>query len=126
MKEPTVFGSRNGVGTAGILLAWLLGPIAWAAHLAVSYALAAWICDTGQATVLHVVTLVALAAALAGGFMGWRIWQVNRRAPADDRNGVLRFMALGAMALSAFSFAAIVAGSLPGVILTPCGTGGTP
>lgn len=70
----------------GRLLAALLGAAgAWTAHLLASYGVVAYACSTGwggaRATVA-LLTLVALAAAVASGLLARRLW---RRARAVDR-----------------------------------------
>jgi len=79
-------------GTPGLwtLLAALLGgAAAWSLHFLLSYVLLAVGCSTrwsGARPALLVLSLVALAATIASGWIAWRQWRVAREidTPTDD------------------------------------------
>lgn len=111
-------------GTRLTLLLWtavLLAPIAWAAHLTASYAVATLNCD-GSALSIHVTTVLALALALAGGVLGWRIHQRLEGGPGVDpaRLERRRFMAGGAVILSMLFGFTILVQAMPAFLLRPC------
>ena len=75
---------------ASLFLALLGAPAAWAAHLLVAYTLVAYACSErwgGVRVALGIVTVVALALALASGMLSRRLWIRARAAdrPIDDR-----------------------------------------
>ena len=106
-----------------LLTAALIGPLAWAVNLQVNYSLVRRACESGHATLLTLMSLVALVA-VAGGFVAsWRAW-VRLRVEADprghrvvDRN---LFLAVAGLSLNAlFVLLILTAGSLHGLV-SPC------
>src|SRR3712207_9559088 len=53
----------------------LAGPVAWAMQLVTVYALVPWAAKAHRMTVPHIVTVVLLLGALAGGLVAWRRWR---------------------------------------------------
>ena len=125
----------------------LAGPLAWAMHEGVSYALVKVACSGGLLVLEHGITALALALAVAGAYVSARSYAAYRRdtpraaVRATDQpegpptpQGVGRFGpegtsvngdAVGLMAplgvLSAALFAfAILMEALPDVVLSPC------
>jgi hypothetical protein len=103
---------------------WLsfLAPIgSWVAAQQVSFILSPWVCNTGRRWVLYVVMAAALAVAAAGAAASAR---ETLRQPEDAADDPVRsrrkFMALGALASSAFFFVAIVALAIPVFVHRPC------
>ncbi|GAP36159.1 hypothetical protein ABXN37_13455 [Piscinibacter sakaiensis] len=88
-------------------LALFGGPLAWFAHLSVSYALAALGCGGDSAVLLHLVTGVAVALQLAGALIAWRL-----------RPG---FLPQAAIALNAFFLAVVLLAGTPPLALPGCG-----
>ena len=124
-RPPARYGDGPGSAPAGperlpsLWLGLLAGPMAWALQLPLVYALAVWSCDHVGMAALHVVSVLAIAAALGGGFASWR----NLRrldSPADAGAGTRRLMALlGLMTASLFGL--VVLGSWLAVfLLSPC------
>lgn len=96
---------------------WLLGPGAWAAHDSLSSLLVSWDRHGGMDWTLHLVTLVLLAVASAGGLISWRSFDRLRRDGSDERTRSRRSMALTGTVVAALSFLGILieaAGYEPG------------
>ncbi len=105
--------------SAGI---WL-GPLAWALDLGFSYSLVAHSCSTGHYYVLHLVSAVCAAIALAG--LGIAAQQYRQLPPGVNEEGGsvldrVHFMALLGMTSSVGFFILIIAGAVPRWILSPC------
>lgn len=120
-------------GKGALALGLLAGPVAWFAHLNVSYVLVPWICDGGPGWALHVVTVaasllagsgagVALAAYRgAGGTESRTRWldpPVGHGTSDWSRPGALRadarsLVSLTGLLLSAFFLFLILAEGLP-------------
>jgi hypothetical protein len=103
---------------AGVLLA----PIAWALQLTIAYAMADSVCTAPGTILYYVLTGGALAAATAGGVIAWRVRQqpYDTSEEAADSVGRGRFMALSGMLLSLVFGLAIVAQTIPLLMLPPC------
>jgi hypothetical protein len=106
----------------------LLGaPAAWSAHLTASYAYAPHACRTGGSiAVLHLISLVCVAVALAGGVISYQEWRhFDPRSPDKTDGGPIarrRFLgALGAIA-GAFFTLAMIAQVIAGFFFDPCWT----
>jgi len=104
----------------------LAGPLAWGAQLQVSYSLTQTACATGHQWLLHLVSLAALAVAVAGTALAARLRRrlgagstgsTNEGDPLISRS---RFMALFGMGLSGFFVLVIAAQWLPSWILGAC------
>ena len=113
--------------TRGLFELWagfLLGPIAWAKHLAVSYFLAGVACDSRWNLWLLFTSVTFLAMTAVGAWLAWRSYNVTGREwPRGDADGVLirsRFLAVGGLILSALSALLIVAQTIPMLVLPPC------
>lgn len=95
---------------AATVLGFLGAPLAWAAHLGVSYFLVALGCTTawtGSRPAILLATLVFAALAAGAGWVGWR-----RRA--SDATGIRDFLGEGGAALAGlFTLAIIFAGLSP-------------
>ena len=98
------------MGRAATLFGFLGAPLAWAAHLAVSYFLVALGCTTawsGSRAAIIVATIVFGVVAAAAGWLGWQ-------ARAQDPSGIREFLGHGGAALAAlFTLAILLAGISP-------------
>ena len=104
------------------------GFIAWSLHLLLSYWAVSVACDTHMGAidlVLHLLTLLALAATLAAAFYGWQVW---RAGPGEDGDGEVvdsarrgAFMGLFGIGLSTLFLIAIIYGEVTTLFLPPCG-----
>ncbi len=100
----------------------LVGPVAWAADLGLSYANVYHACSTGHHYVLHVISVVAFLAALSGAYVGWQEFQAVRDANDEGDSPFDRshFMALLGVA-SGLGFAlVIIATAVPKLVFNPC------
>lgn len=102
--------------------ALLIGPVAWAFDLGISYASVYHACSTGHFYVLHLISVVALVVALTGAFVGWREFQVVRKGSDDGGTPFDRshFMAMLGIASSIGFAVLIIATAVPRFILSPC------
>ena len=107
--------------------AMLAGPIAWSAHLLLSYGLVPIACDTGWSFMLVVVTVVTALVSLAGAL-------VSRRLPGGDTSNTpdarlanaserTRFITFSGVTSGIFFAVVIVIQGLPIFFLDPCSWG---
>lgn len=99
----------------------LAGPLAWTAHLLLSYPLVYVACGVGWwgMALLNAITLATALLAVAGGVVGWRSWR--RAGPgADPPAGSVRFMGRSGVLLSALFLFAILLEGAPNLALSPC------
>ena len=110
----------------GLLALWggvLIAPAAYFLQLCVAYGLVYWVCRSGSSFVITLVTLLALALCVFGGFLAWRSWQKVGAEYSDDKGDAVnrtRFMAVGGLVLSALFFVSILAQEIPNWIVEAC------
>ena len=80
-------------------VSWLglaAGPLAWALDQGLSYAMVPWACAAHRHLPLHLVSLVALLLAGAGGVAAWRDWKRRQDVSSEsaDADGRAHFLAL--------------------------------
>ena len=102
----------------------LSGPVAWFVQFVAIYALATLVCVTGGVIILHVVALLGLAMAAAGGSLAFRNWRLSGSAvPSDFEAGKLaraRMMSVIGMMSSALYGVIIIAQWFAVFFLEPC------
>ena len=102
--------------------ALLMGPLAWAADLGLSYATVYHACSTGHYYVLHVISGITFLLALTGAYVGWQEFLAVR--DANDEGGTpfdrTHFMALLGIAASLGFALVIIATAVPKIAFTPC------
>ncbi|HEX8775632.1 MAG TPA: hypothetical protein VF735_18825 [Pyrinomonadaceae bacterium] len=120
-------GTRSKQGqSAGLLALWagvLVAPMAFLSNLQVNYTLAQKLCPGGHTSLLHLMTIIFLVIAAAGGLVAWRNWErAGRRLPdeAEDTSTRDRFLGSLGVMISALSFLIIVAQWIPQFIFNPC------
>lgn len=123
-------GHRDGHGGRGpIRPLWSLwtgvfaGPVAWAIHLAGSFAIVEWTCATNRAWVHHAVTAGVLLIALVGGAVAIRSYRATggaRETEAPGHQGRTHFLALAGVAVSAMFLLVILASEIPNLLMHPC------
>ena len=102
---------------AAVWIGVLAGPLAWTAHLLVAYLLVGVVCATGLGFLIHLATLVTIAAALTGGIFAYGMFRRSDLTPGSH------FAALGGVLLSAMFVFAMVMESLPTFGVGPCTNG---
>jgi hypothetical protein len=109
------------------LAAWtalLAGPIAWAVHLQVAYAMVPWVCSARKHWVMHLVTLGFLAIAAMGGVAAWGVWHKDgRQWPTGEQEGLpatRRMMAALGFMTSLLFFTIIVGQAIATFYINPC------
>jgi len=105
----------------GLIFGLLAGPLAWLAQLQATYALVPWACSRGHRFALLLVSLGAVAVAVAGGLGSWKSW----RGPAPltgEPQGIegARLLALLGVSLSVSFVLVLIASAIPTLILRPC------
>ena len=109
---------------AVLWFAVLAGPIAWTLGLNADYALVRIACTEQTMLPLHLVTLVTLPLAAAGGVVAWRAWgragfRWPHVKPGDELTRTRFMMALGLLG-SAFFSLVIVVQWMAKLFLNPC------
>jgi hypothetical protein len=126
---------RRESGGFGLWYSVASGPVLWAAHLSISYALASNACQHGflvDASLLGInaltlslvlITLVFLAAVAYGGWLAYRGWRELR----DTSRGMgvpdgqrTRFLTFSGMLLNVLFFGAILMTIAPTLFFNPC------
>jgi hypothetical protein len=100
------------------------GPIAWLIQFQTRYSLVPWVCATQHRFVLHLVALVFLAVALAGGVLSWGNWvRSGKQWPSDTEDesaGRKQFLALLGIMMSGIFALVIIAQIIPAFLIDPC------
>jgi hypothetical protein len=103
------------------IFALLGGPIIWFVHLVLSYPLVPHVCATGWTWLLHAITLVTFAVALATSWVGRQDYRVLRDIEDADRSTRRsRFVALYGIWSGIFWAVVILAEGLPVLVIDPC------
>ena len=66
-----------------------LAPATFAAHLQINYVLVRWACLRSADLWVHVVDLVAIALAVLGTVVAWRVWARAGRDEPGEMGGAL-------------------------------------
>jgi hypothetical protein len=119
---------RDRQDVSGRVLAYgvLIGPLAWFAHLALSYLLETTRCVSGLSGAelwMHAVSIVGIVLVAAGGGLSWQAWQRLRPASGaqdDTVTGRQAFVALAGVLLCGLFGLTIVVGALPALFLESC------
>src|SRR5205085_1984881 len=113
---------REAMGGTAQLGPFLLGLVAWAADELISYSLVYHACSTGHFYVLHVVSLLAFATALAGAAWAWRHYGAVRQGNDEGGSALDRahFVALSSVLWNVGIAVVIIAAAVPRLILSPC------
>jgi len=117
---------QRGRGGSGLLALWagvLVAPLAFLSNLQVNYTLAQKLCPGGHTSVLHLMTIIFLLIAAAGGLVAWRNrGRAGHHLPdeSEDTRARDRFLGSIGVMISALSFLIIVAQWIPQFIFNPC------
>jgi hypothetical protein len=101
----------------------LAGPIAWALDLTASYALVKWTCLSQRESLLHGITIAALAIVAIGAAFSFLALQATAGDEPEDGGRPrqrARFMAMLGLALCALFTVTVVAGAIPRWVLDAC------
>ena len=101
----------------------LAGPVAWALDLSISYAIVKWTCATQRESVLHGITIAALAVVGVGAAMSWlALHESAGDEPTDGGQPRQRahFMAILGLTTCALFALTIVARAIPQWVLNAC------
>lgn len=116
-----------------ILAAVFGAPVAWTLHLFAAYTLVAYACSVqwgGVRTALVVLTLVALALAVASGLLARRLWARSRAVdrPTDDqwdarmgeRTARVSFLMVMSLVMAGLFAVGILYQAAPVLLAQPC------
>lgn len=123
MGAETASDFKRGAGAFELWACMLAGPLAALMQLQANYALVLWVCGSGQAWALHLVSLLALLVAAGAGLLAWRNWRRVGARWEDDGAGVLprsRFMSAVGMLVSAHSALVVIAQWIAVFIFSAC------
>jgi hypothetical protein len=101
----------------------LIGPLAWATDLGISYPITQSLCAFNHAWGFHVITVCTLALAVSGAVVARRELALVPRAPGEKLPRPIersRFMALLGIALSVLFMIVILAESVAKLGVSPC------
>jgi cytochrome c biogenesis factor len=107
----------------GLWVGLLLPPIAFLINLEAAYALVPAACSSHNQLPVHLVHIVCLLLAVAGGLTAGRWWKLEGVTwPGEEGSEVARsrFMAGLGVLLSALFILVIVAMWIPSFLLDPC------
>lgn len=114
---------REPGGIAALWFAVLAGPIAWMLGLNLDYALVRVACARSTMLPLHLVSLLTLVLALAGGWIAWREWRRAGEEWPGEGAGTLprsRFMVVLGLMGAPFFALVILAQWVSKLFLNPC------
>ena len=100
-----------------------LAPAVFFARLQIAYVIVPWACVTGGRVWLHLVDILAVALALAGGWIAWSVDRAstgNSRPDGADAISRGRFLGLVGTWTSALFALLLAAQATAGVVLSPC------
>jgi len=101
----------------------LAAPVAFLLNLEIAYALVPTACSSGTSLMVHLVHVLCLLLALAGGLVAWRIWNAAGVEWPGEQGGQIartRFMAGSGVLGSALFALVILAQWIPTFVLSPC------
>jgi hypothetical protein len=101
----------------------LAGPIAWALDLTASYALVKWTCLSQRESLLHGITIAALAIIGCGAVFSFLALQATSADQPEDGGRPrqrARFMAILGLTACALFALTVVAGAIPRWVLDAC------
>jgi hypothetical protein len=106
------------------IAALLLAPLAWAVHMAVSYALVPMVCQRGAgALALHLTSAIGLAIALLGLLLAWRTWRAagrGWRATGHEAIDRARFLSVTGLLLGGYVTVILLLQAALSFGLDPC------
>jgi hypothetical protein len=97
---------------------WLLVPLAWFVQLELAFALVPWTCGRRSHALQYLVAAAMLLVAIAGVTLAWRaaLASEGRSMPSQAR----RFLARAGLGLGVLFLLAMVALSIPTLVLRGC------
>ncbi len=100
-----------------------LPPIAFLFHLQINFILVPFSCAAGNEIAMHIVSIVCLIVAAAGGLIAWLCWREAGEVWPGEGEGAIprsRLMAAAGMAFSALFFLIILGQMIASIILGVC------
>ena len=110
-------------GEVMLWLGFLLAPVVWSINLETVYLLSEYGCATTRFDPIHIVSIVSLVLAAAGGLISYRNWQAAGARWKSTETGSLsrsRFLAILGMLNGVLFTLLIFAQWLPTLTGVPC------
>ena len=101
-------------------LGWLFGPMAWALHQGVGYAMVPWLCDLGTRWPYHALTGLAVLLCLSGIVAALKAQRRSHHVYPPRSADRLHMMALVGLMLSAAALFGISLEYAGSFWLSPC------
>lgn len=99
---------------------WVFGPMAWALHQGIGYAMVPWLCDLGSRWPYHALTVFSVALCGLGALTARHALRTSAHVrPARSRDR-LRMMAWVGLMMSLTAFGGIAVEYLPSFWLDIC------
>ena len=106
-KDQLVEARSEGWEALSPWLGWLFGPMAWALHQGIGYAMVPWLCRIGTRWPYHALTGFAILLCGAGIVAALEALRRSRRVYPERSAERLRMMALVGLMLSAAALGGI-------------------
>ena len=101
-------------------LGWLFGPMAWALHQGIGYAMTPWLCEIGSRWPYHALTAVAVLLCTGGIFAAFTARRRSRRVYPERSSDRLHMMGLIGLMLSAAALGGITIEYAGSFFLSTC------
>ena len=105
------------------VLQWIgvfLAPAAFFTHLQLNYVVVPWSCTTHRRIWVHVVSLIAVALALAGTWAAVRVHRRTTDASGSSAIPRTRFLGVVGLLMSGVFSLLLVAQLVAGLVISPC------
>ncbi len=119
--DPSQFTKQS--GRFALWIGPVIAPLAWLTDLQLSFAADRTACTSQSSMLLHLATIISLAVALLGVWLTWRTWKkAGEQWPGEEEGVVPRscFLAFVGFGVNVLFVAAILAQSVPKLMLNPC------
>jgi uncharacterized membrane protein len=114
---------RASSNAVNLVLGWILGPVIALLNQQLIYAANMYACGRNLQHASHVIPALCLAVTLGAGWQAWRDWKISGAGVEDEEATVAarsRFIAMGGMAISAFSSLVVIAQWATIFVFDPC------
>jgi hypothetical protein len=107
-QDDLILARQEGREALSPWLGWVLGPMAWALHQGVGYAMVPMLCRLGTRWPYHVLTLLALALCLCGALAARHALLRSHRIRPERSHERMKMMARVGLMLCAAATGGII------------------